>query len=130
MLIKLIQNPKRNSYLFVYAASFTKNIPDISVSMDDYFTINGMLRPVTSKDLDFYIESPGGSGEAAEEIVECIRNKFDNVSFVVSGEAKSAGTIMVLSGNEIYMTESGSLGPIDAQVKIGRMVVSAYDYMK
>lgn len=131
-LLRLIAeyNKKRNSYLFVYAASFTKNIPDISVSMDDYFTINDMFRSVTSKELDFYIESPGGSGEAAEEIVECIRNKFDHVSFVVSGEAKSAGTIMVLSGNEIYMTESGSLGPIDAQVKIGRMIVSAYDYME
>ena len=35
---------------------------------------------------------------------------------------------MVLSGDNIYMTETGSLGPIDAQVKIGRSVVSAHDY--
>ena len=26
------------------------------------------------------------------------------------------------------MTETGSLGPIDAQVKIGRSIVSAHDY--
>lgn len=37
---------------------------------------------------------------------------------------------MALSGDEILMTESGSLGPIDAQVKIGRSVVSAHDYME
>lgn len=77
-----------------------------------------------------YIETPGGSGETVEEIVKFLRNNFDTVSFVVSGEAKSAGTIIVLSGDEILMTETGSLGPIDAQMKIGRSVVSAYDYME
>lgn len=40
-----------------------------------------------------YIETPGGSGETAEEVVKFLRNNFDTVSFVVSGEAKSAGTI-------------------------------------
>jgi hypothetical protein len=50
------------------------------------------------------------------------------VNFVVAGESKSAGTILVLSGDNIYMTETGSLGPIDAQVRIGRSVVSAHDY--
>jgi Serine dehydrogenase proteinase len=96
--------------------------------MDDYYTIFDMLRNIDSTNLDFYIETPGGSGEAAEEIVRFIRSKFKNISFVVSGEAKSAGTIIVLSGNEIFMTKSGSLGPIDAQVRIGRSVISAYDY--
>lgn len=131
-LLRLIAqyNKEQKTYLFVYASSFTKNIPDIPINMDDYFIINDLLRSVKSKKLDFYIESPGGSGEAAEEIVKFLRDKFDHVSFVVSGEAKSAGTILVLSGNEIYMSDSGSLGPIDAQVKIGRMVVSAYDYIE
>jgi hypothetical protein len=89
-----------------------------------------LLRNASSKNLDFYIETPGGSGEAAEEIVKLIHNKFDKVTFVVSGEAKSAGTIMVLSGDEIMMTETGSLGPIDAQMQIGRTVNSAYDYVQ
>lgn len=131
-LLRLIAeyNKKQNTFLFVYAASFTKNIPDIPINMDDYYIIKDLLQSVSSTKLDFYIESPGGSGEAAEEIVECLRDKFEHVSFVVSGEAKSAGTILTLSGNEILMSDSGSLGPIDAQVKIGRMVVSAYDYME
>lgn len=81
-----------------------------------------------SNELDFYIETPGGSGEAAEEIVRSLRRKFESVNFVVSGEAKSAGTILVMSGDNILMTESGSLGPIDAQIRIGRSTISAYDY--
>lgn len=47
---------------------------------------------------------------------------------MIAGEAKSAGTILVLSGDNIFMTDTGSLGPIDAQVRIGRSVVSAHDY--
>jgi len=37
---------------------------------------------------------------------------------------------LALSGDEIFMTETGSLGPIDAQLRIGRTVGSAYDYME
>lgn len=49
---------------------------------------------------------------------------------MISGEAKSAGTVLALSGDEILMTNSGSLGPIDAQLKIGRSTVSAHDYLE
>jgi len=37
---------------------------------------------------------------------------------------------MALSGDEILMTETGSLGPIDAQVIVGRSRQSASDYME
>ena len=123
-------NTKSGSYLVVYAAPTGKPIPDIPMCMDDYHVIYDMLRLKDAKNLDFYIETPGGSGEAAEEIAGFIREKFQHIRFVVSGEAKSAGTILVLSGNEIAMTRSGSLGPIDAQMKIGRSVISAYDYLE
>jgi hypothetical protein len=97
----------------------------------DYFIIRDILDAKKgSSSLDFYIETPGGSGETAEDIVKYLHGNFGKVSFVVSGEAKSAGTIMVLSGDEILMTETGSLGPIDAQTKIGRSVVSASDYLE
>lgn len=75
-----------------------------------------------------YLETPGGSGETAEEVARFLHNKFNEVNFVIVGEAKNAGTILALSGDNLYMSETGSLGPIDAQVRIGRGVVSAYDY--
>jgi len=129
-LLSLIRkyNKIRNTYLFVYTADFNKRIPAVALQQDDHYIIADLLRHKTFKNLDFYIETPGGSGEAAEEIVICLRKKSENVSFVVSGEAKSAGTLVVLSGNEILMTKTGSLGPIDAQIKIGRSAVSAMDY--
>jgi phage FluMu protein Com len=122
-------NKLRETFTILYVAAIGKPIPDVPLNQDDYYIIHDLVKDITSNKVDFYLETPGGSGETAEEIVKCLRNKFNHVSFVVSGEAKSAGTIMVLSADEILMTETGSLGPIDAQVKIGRSVVSAYDYI-
>jgi len=132
-LLKLISeyNKLRGTYLFLYVAAIGKPIPFLAIEQADFYIIHDLLAPKKNlKKVDIYIETPGGSGETAEEIVRFLRSHFDVVSFVVSGEAKSAGTIIVLSGDEILMTETGSLGPIDAQVKIGRSVVSAYDYME
>jgi len=129
-LLKLISNYNklRQTFTVVYVAAIGKPIPTIPLDQDDYYLIHDLLRDINSSKVDFYLETPGGSADAAEEIVKCLRSKFDQVSFVVSGEAKSAGTIMVLSADEILMTATGSLGPIDAQVKIGRSIVSAYAY--
>lgn len=131
-LLKLIgeYNKIRGTYLIVYAGAISKAKVPIALGMDDYYIIYDMLRDVKFETLDFYVETPGGSGETAEEIVRFIRGKFKVVNFIVSGEAKSAGTILVLSGDEILMTGSGSLGPIDAQIRIGRSTVSAHDYVE
>lgn len=132
-LLNLISkyNKLRDTYLFVYAAAVEKPIPAVPINQSDFYVIHDLLsRKKSINKVDVYIETPGGSGETAEEIVKFLHKNFDSVSFVVSGESKSAGTIIVLSGDEILMTETGSLGPIDAQMKIGRSVVSAYDYME
>jgi Serine dehydrogenase proteinase len=124
-------NKHTGRYLFIYAADINKGRlrgVDVSLVQDDFYTIQDILRESDKKKIDFYIETPGGSGEAAEEIAKFLRKKFEEVNFIIAAEAKSAGTILVLSGDNIYMTETGSLGPIDAQVKIGRSVVSAHDY--
>lgn len=122
-------NQIRKTYLLVHVTATDKQVPDKALSQKDFYDIHDILIGIRSDRLDMYLETPGGSGEAAEDIVRYLHNQFDTVSFIVCGEAKSAGTIMVLSGHEILMTETGSLGPIDAQIKIGRSVQSASDYM-
>ena len=124
-------NDYTKRYLFIYAVDISKarmGINDIDLQQDDFYNIQDILRECQSSEIDFYIETPGGSGEAAEEIARFLHKKFTTVNFVIAGEAKSAGTILALSGDNIMMTDTGSLGPIDAQVKIGRSVVSAHDY--
>ncbi len=134
-LVRLIQiyNKEKGTYLLIFATDFEKGHLqglNLSLNMGDYHILHEMLRNVKSDKLDIYIETPGGSGEAAEEIVEYLHKKFDTIDFIIAGEAKSAGTLMAMSADEIYMTESGSLGPIDAQVKIGRSIISAFDYVE
>ncbi len=123
-------NRETGRNLFIYAADFNKARQGIDVSLmqDDFYTIQDILRESSCHQIDVYIETPGGSGESAEEIARFLHSKFDEVNFVIAGEAKSAGTILVMCANNIYMCSTGSLGPIDAQVKIGRSVVSAHDY--
>lgn len=124
-------NEHSGRFMFIYASDINKGRKgevDISLTQDDFYNIQDILRESKSDTIDFYIETPGGSGEAAEEIARFLRKKFKEVNFIIAGESKSAGTILVLSGDNIYMTETGSLGPIDAQVKIGRSQVSAHDY--
>ena len=125
-----LYNQKTGRNLFIYASDFNKMRQGIDVSLmqDDFYTIQDVLRESGKTTIDFYLETPGGSGETAEEIAKFLHNKFSEVNFVIVGEAKSAGTILALSGDNLYMSETGSLGPIDAQVRIGRSTVSAYDY--
>lgn len=120
----------RECNLLVYAATPQAPVPDVALSQKDFYFIKDLLDGCAKKKkkLDIYLETPGGSGEAAEEIVKYIRKKYKDISFVICGEAKSAGTILAMSGDEILMTDTGSLGPIDAQMVIGRSQVSAYDY--
>ena len=117
-------------HLLIYAVDFSNPDLPISLNMDDLYTIKDVLRNDSSDKLSFYIETPGGSGEAAEEIAKLLRKKYGYVDFLIVGECKSAGTILAMCGDEICLNDTGSLGPIDAQIQIGRYQGSAHDYMR
>lgn len=75
------------------------------------------------------LNTPGGSAEAVEKMVEIIRYHYDEVYFVVPDFAMSAGTIFCMSGDKIYLDYSSSLGPIDPQVFNGKEWVPALGYL-
>jgi len=81
------------------------------------------------KRLAMFLNTPGGSAEAVEKIVEMIRHHYGEVFFVVPDFAMSAGTILCMSGDRIYMDYSSSLGPIDPQVFNGKDWVPALGYL-
>ncbi|MFA7345659.1 MAG: ATP-dependent Clp protease proteolytic subunit [Terrimicrobiaceae bacterium] len=76
-----------------------------------------------------FVNSPGGSAETVEKLVEIIRHHYSEVYFVVPDEAMSAGTIFCMAGDRIYMDYSSSLGPIDPQVFNGKDWVPALGYL-
>lgn len=123
-------NELTGKHLLVYSVDFKDPELPISLDMEDFFTIKDILRDNNSKKLSFYLETPGGEGETAEEIAHLLRKKYDYVDFIIAGECKSAGTILAMCGDEIYLNDTGSLGPIDAQIQTGKYFGSAHDYMK
>ncbi len=76
-----------------------------------------------------FLNTPGGSAETVEKMVDIIRHHYKNLYFVVPDYAMSAGTIFCMSGDKIYMDYSSSLGPIDPQVHNGKEYVPALGYL-
>lgn len=90
------------------------------------------LKKDTKKDFDrlaVMLNTPGGSAETVEKMVNIIRQHYSEVYFIVPDYAMSAGTIFCLSGDRIFMDYSSSLGPIDPQVFNGQRWVPALGYL-
>jgi ClpP class serine protease len=88
----------------------------VAMGYHDLLPITDQLANLTGDKLDLIIETPGGLGEVAEEIMRICRSKYTDIAAIVPGWAKSAGTIMVMGTDEILMGPCSALGPIDAQL--------------
>lgn len=75
------------------------------------------------------LNTPGGSAEAVEKMVEIIRFHYRDFTVVVPDFAFSAGTILCMAADRIFMDYSSSLGPIDPQVFNGKEWVPALGYL-
>ncbi len=62
------------------------------------------------------LQTKGGIMETVERLVVVMRTHYDRVSFVVPNFAYSAGTVLSLSGNSVFMDYYSVLGPIDPQI--------------
>jgi ClpP class serine protease len=110
--------------LIIYASACTapagKAPPQLlQIDVSDKVAFHSMLEALDGPKLDILLQSPGGFPEATETIVEEVRRKFGHVRFIVPAYAKSAATMMAMSGDEILIDEDGELGPIDPQMVIG-----------
>ena len=68
------------------------------------------------KAIALFLRTAGGSVETSEKMVNVLREHYKRVYFVVPDMAMSAGTILCMSGEKIFMDYSSSLGPVDPQV--------------
>lgn len=73
---------------------------------------------VKERNLDLILHSPGGSPEAAEQMLEYLRTRFDHIRAIVPLQAKSAATMIALGCDEILMGQHSELGPIDPQILV------------
>jgi len=70
------------------------------------------------------LETDGGTIEVVERLVGILRHHYSRVVFIIPNFAYSAGTVLALSGDIIYMDYFSVLGPIDPQLQMpdGQMV--------
>ena len=89
----------------------------IQVGTDDI--IRDAIAPLKKrkKKLVFVLETDGGFAETARRIADTVRNHYRTVIFLIPNHAMSAGTILAMSGDEIWMDDYSVLGPIDPQVR-------------
>lgn len=66
--------------------------------------------------LSVILTTNGGSLSPVERIVNVFRNFYSEVYFIIPDHAYSAGTIMCMSADKIFMNYYSVLGPIDPQV--------------
>ena len=110
--------------LIIYAVDFT-NVEKaaqygarLQIDLNDKTGFMQALSDIPDGPLDVLLHSPGGSPSATESIVHLLRARFSPIRFLVPHTAKSAATMLALSGNEILLGEGAELGPIDPQFQI------------
>lgn len=75
------------------------------------------------------LETSGGYIETVERMVRVMRAHFDEVIFLIPNYAYSAGTVLALSGDDIYMDYHSVLGPIDPQYSSNGEYVPGMGYL-
>jgi hypothetical protein len=121
-----------NARTLVYPARISPIPPQFRTDLlyEDLLPFVDLLEGMSGDRIVVILETPGGSGETARDMVDILHEKFAHVSFAIPGMAKSAGTIMALGGHQILMGPGSSLGPIDAQLFHDGKQMSADELLK
>lgn len=90
----------------------------ISIDNSDDMPFIEILKsiPQEEKSVDIILVTPGGSADTVDYFVKKLRERFDSIAFILPYMAMSAGTIFCMSGDELIMSDSAYIGPIDPQV--------------
>jgi hypothetical protein len=97
--------------------------------------LEGLVRDAVEKKsekkegLAIVLETPGGIVEVVERMVDTVRHHYNEVNFIVPNRAMSAGTVFVMSGDQIMMDYFSRLGPIDPQIEKDGKLVPALSYL-
>ncbi len=105
-------------YATAFTASNSANLPAnvLSVTTQDIQGFMSAIHGLTNSKLDLILHSPGGSMEAAEQLVQYLRSKYTHIRAIVPQNAMSAATMIACACDEIVMGKHSAIGPIDPQV--------------
>lgn len=87
-----------------------------SISGNDIQSFMSALHGLKRNKLDLILHSPGGSLEAAEQIVNYLRSKYEHIRAIIPQSGMSAATMIACSCDQIVMGKHSAIGPIDPQI--------------
>lgn len=105
--------------------------PDVPITKKTVAQLASAVGDDQFDDLDLVIQSSGGDIHAAYQIVTLLRGRMSGHGELVAcvlGKAQSSATLLCLGADRILLGESGALGPLDAQIRIGVTDVGTPDY--
>jgi len=129
-ILRRIQELRGGRDILTMASAMMKPEIPISIVYNDRLAIQDQLDNLHGDELDIILETPGGSAEIVEDIVNQIRRQFSHVAVIIPGYAKSAGTIFAMAADEILMEPTSALGPIDAQIIQAGKLYSAHAFLE
>lgn len=116
----------RNKYVLCYVANVVRGGINNAIDNSDDLPFNEMVNSVPQdiKEVDVVLVTPGGLANQVNNFVNALRPRFEKVNFILLNMAMSAGTIFIMSGDEIIMSKQSKFGPIDPQIpnREGRFV--------
>ncbi len=101
---------KDGSELILYSGEILTGIDRVIL---DYVCTNIDL---TSNDLCLILCTPGGDADSAYLTARKLNRLYENFSILVNGYCKSAGTLLALGANELFVTDEAEFGPLDVQI--------------
>jgi len=111
-----------NRDTIIYTSAFTsKKMPQLppflmSITNEDVQGFMSALHGISGENLDLILHSPGGSLEAADQIVQYLRSKYKNIRAIIPQNAMSAATMIACACDSIIMGKHSAIGPIDPQI--------------
>lgn len=123
-LIKEIEQHTGRRFV-AYIANF--NHPQSMILGDDVVPFSELFHDIQpGSPVDIMLHSPGGDPNATEQLVNIILSKSDDIRVIIPHSAKSAATMLSLVANEIIMSDTSELGPIDPQIAMPTAIGHQY----
>jgi len=90
----------------------------LSITNEDIQGFMSAFHKLKRDKLDLILHSPGGSLEAAEQIVNYLRSKYKHIRVIIPQNAMSAATMIACAADVIVMGKHSAIGPVDPQITI------------
>lgn len=86
------------------------------ISRATYQTVRQLTGGVAADAVIVWLETLGGSPNDGYRMMLELKHRFPTVAVVVANEAFSAGTMIALGADQLFMGPSAALGPLDMQI--------------